>query len=230
MRNRTNLPAGASRLITTSILACAVAVAATACGSPASSSSPSAQGSTHHPMAKHSGHMTHSHAMSHSMSHTMSARLGAECGMVPATGMGSFHGMSMDPVITAAAHNPLLTTFAAEIRKAGLVTELNSARNITVFAPDNSAFAKLHGTAMSMLDNSASLAEILKYHVVARHVTPDQFASAKELKTLQGGTIKAAKMGAVYEINTADVTCGNIATANATIYIINTVLEPMHMH
>jgi uncharacterized surface protein with fasciclin (FAS1) repeats len=35
-------------------------------------------------------------------------------------------------------------------------------------------------------------------------------------------------MGAVYEVNNADIICGNIQTANATVYIINKVLEPMH--
>ena len=66
--------------------------------------------------------------------------------------------------------------------------------------------------------------------VVKGHVTPDQFGSAREFKTMEGETVKAAKMGSVYEVNTASVVCGNIATANATVYVINTVLEPMHMH
>jgi uncharacterized surface protein with fasciclin (FAS1) repeats len=34
-------------------------------------------------------------------------------------------------------------------------------------------------------------------------------------------------MGTVYEVNNADVICGNIQTANATVYIINKVLQPM---
>jgi len=38
--------------------------------------------------------------------------------------MGSFHAMSMDPVLTAAAHNPLLTTFASDVKMAGLGGDL----------------------------------------------------------------------------------------------------------
>jgi uncharacterized surface protein with fasciclin (FAS1) repeats len=210
MRNR--------RPATVSLLAGAVALVATACGSSHTTS--------------HSHSISHSHRMSHShhLSHAMTARFGTDCEMVPSNGMGSFHSMSMDPAVTAAEHNPLLTKFAAEVRKAGLAGQLNSARGITIFAPDNMAFAKLHGSAMSMLDNPASLAGILKYHVVQGHVTPDQFGSVKEFKTLEGDTVKPAKMGSVYEVNTAEVVCGNIATANATIYVINTVLEPMHLH
>ena len=196
--------------------ACALALAAAACGS---SAGPAAQGAAA-PAASHSD----------SMHHSTSARFGSDCGMIPAAGMGSFHGMSMDPVVTAASHNPLLTTFAADAKKAGLAAELNSAHGITVFAPENSAFTKLHGSAMSMLENKKDLAQILKYHVVASRTTPADLAAGKDLTTMQGDALMPAKMGAVYEANKAHVICGNIQTANATVYIIDTVLMPMHMH
>ena len=35
-----------------------------------------------------------------------------------------------------------------------------------------------------------------------------------------------ALMGSTYEVNRADVVCGNVQTANATVYIFNTVLMP----
>jgi len=162
----------------------------------------------------------------HAMAET--ARFGSDCGMVPATGMGSFHGMSMDPVVTAASHNPLLTTLANDIKTAGLTADLNTMHAVTVFAPANTAFSKLPASSMTMMHSHAELAKILKYHVVSGHVTPAQLASGKPLTTLEGGTLKPSKMGAVYEVNTADVICGNIQTANATVYVINKVLIPMH--
>ena len=72
------------------------------------------------------------------------------------------------------------------------------------------------------------LAKVLKYHVVSGHVTTAQLASGKPLTTLEGSTLKPSKMGAVYEVNNAGIICGNIHTANATVYIINKVLTPMH--
>jgi uncharacterized surface protein with fasciclin (FAS1) repeats len=81
---------------------------------------------------------------------------------------------------------------------------------------------------MTMMHGKAELARILKYHVVSGRVTPADLASVMMLKTLAGGTLKASKMGAVYEVNNAAVTCGNIGTANATLYILNKVLIPMH--
>jgi Fasciclin domain len=83
------------------------------------------------------------------------AAFGSDCGMITATGMGSFHGMSMDLVVTAASHNPLLTSFAADVKTAGLTSELDSMHAITVFAPANSAFSKLSAAQMSMLHKHA---------------------------------------------------------------------------
>ena len=68
---------------------------------------------------------------------------GAACSAVPKTGSGSFDGMSQDPVATAASNNPLLSTLVTAVKKAGLVDTLNSAEDITVFAPTNDAFAKI---------------------------------------------------------------------------------------
>jgi uncharacterized surface protein with fasciclin (FAS1) repeats len=192
-----------------------LALAAAGCGS-SSTSAQSGAGSTHHPMAEHSRAMAET------------ARFGSDCGMVPATGMGSFHGMSMDPVVTAAAHNPLLTSFAADAKMAGLTGDLNSMHAVTVFVPADSAFRKLPASEMSMMHSTAELAKILKYHIVNGRVTPAELASGMTLKTLEGGSLKGAKMGSVYEVDNADVICGNIQTANATIYVINKVLTPMH--
>jgi len=134
----------------------------------------------------------------------------------------------MDPVVTAATHNPLLTTLAKDIKITGLTGDLNTMHTITVFAPANAAFAKLPASAMTMMHSQAELTKVLKYHVVNGTITTAQLASGQPLTTLEGSTLKPSKMGAVYEVNNADIICGNIHTANATVYIINKVLTPMH--
>jgi uncharacterized surface protein with fasciclin (FAS1) repeats len=214
MRTSPASPAGKPATIIGGVIAGVLALTAAACGSSTPSAAPAASPS-HHPVASH-------HPM------TESAQFGSDCGMVPASGMGSFHGMSMDPVVTAASHNPLLTTLAADIKTAGLTPDLNTMHAITVFAPANTAFAKVPASDMTMMHSTAELAKILKYHVVNGHVTTAELASGKTLTTLEGDTLKPAKMGSVYEVNNADVICGNIQTANATVYIINQVLVPMH--
>ncbi len=192
-----------------SVIAGALAVAAAACGSTASA--PAASGQAASPSASAARPAT---------------TIGTDCGMIPEGGMGSMHAMAMDPVVTAASHNPLLTTLAAEVKKAHLTGTFNSAQKITVFAPDNAAFRKLTAHDMSMMSGMAELARTLKYHVVSGSVTPAELASGMTLTTLEGGQLKTAKMGSTYEVNHAAVTCGNLHTANATVYIINAVLMP----
>ena len=155
------------------------------------------------------------------------APFGPGCSSVPASGKGSFTGMSTAPVATAASSNPLLSTLVTAVTKAGLVDTLNSAPGITVFAPDNAAFAKIPtATLNSVLGNKAELTKILTYHVASGHITPAELASGKPIKTLEGSTVMPSKMGSSYEVNSVPVVCGDVQTANATVYIIGSVLMP----
>lgn len=155
------------------------------------------------------------------------APFGPGCAAVPATGAGSFAGMATDPVATAASHNPVLSTLVTAVGAAGLVDTLNTAEDITVFAPADSAFAALDKAtlAKAMADPKGLLTTVLTYHVVAGRITPDMLAGTH--KTLQGGTIEVTGSGDAFMVNgTANVVCGNVQTANATVYIIDGVLLP----
>ena len=61
-----------------------------------------------------------------------------------------------------------------------------------------------------MLANKAELTKILTYHVVSGRYTPAQLAAGTPLKTLEGATVTPALMGSTYEVNSADVVCGNV--------------------
>ncbi|HLL68264.1 MAG TPA: fasciclin domain-containing protein [Micromonosporaceae bacterium] len=158
----------------------------------------------------------------------MPATFGAACSAVPtdATNPGSFDAMSKVPVATAASGNPLLSTLVTAVTKAQLGDTLNSAKNITVFAPTNDAFGKIPADALNaVLANDAQLKSILTYHVVGETVTPDKLAGT--FKTLQGTDLTVAGSGSSFTVNgAAAVICGNVQTANATVYIIDTVLMP----
>jgi uncharacterized surface protein with fasciclin (FAS1) repeats len=135
--------------------------------------------------------------------------------------------MATAPVATAASANPVLSTLVAAVKAAGLVDTLNSAKNITVFAPDNAAFAKIPAaTLKTLLGNKAELTKILTYHVAGARYTAAQLASGMAIKTLEGSSVTPALANGTYTVNGADVVCGNVQTANATVYIINTVLMP----
>ena len=218
------------RILAASVAAAGLAVGAAACSSSPSSSTPAASAPSSSaastPMPASSSPMASSSAASGAAASTTSD-FGPGCASVPTSGAGSFTGMATAPVATAASANPLLSTLVTAVKQAGLVDTLNSAAGITVFAPDNSAFAKIPASTLkSVLADKPELTKILTYHVVAGRVTPAELASGKTLKTLEGGTVTPAMMGSSYTVNGASVVCGNVQTANATVYIIGSVLMP----
>jgi uncharacterized surface protein with fasciclin (FAS1) repeats len=150
---------------------------------------------------------------------------GPACSAVPKSGAGSFGGMTTAPVATAASANPVLSTLVAAVKKAGLVDTLNNAKALTVFAPDNAAFAMVPAkTLSSLLANKMDLTKLLEYHIVAGRLSPAQLPGVH--KTIEGGTLSVSGSGTAYNLNgTTQVVCGNVKTANATVYILGRVLS-----
>ena len=205
-------------------LALAVPLGLSACGSSASSTEAAAQSpaASASETPSPSGSMTSSAPMD-----ATNAQFGAGCAAVPKDGKGSFKGMATDPVATAASNNPLLSTLVGAVKSAGLVDTLNSAQDITVFAPVNDAFAKVDPATMkkAMGDPKGLLTKVLTNHVVPGKLTPADLAGTH--KTLGGGTITVKGSGEDFTVNgKAKVICGNVTTANATVYIIDDVLLP----
>ncbi|KUN35502.1 fasciclin [Streptomyces longwoodensis] len=158
---------------------------------------------------------------------SMDQPFGPACSAVPKDGAGSFDGMAKDPVATAASHNPALSTLVSAVQKAGLVDTLNNAQDITVFAPTNDAFAKIpKATLDKVLNDKAQLTKILTYHVVGQKLTPKDLENGS-FDTLEKSKLTTAGSGESYTVNdSAKVVCGNVKTANANVYIIDTVLMP----
>ncbi|MFL6004524.1 MAG: fasciclin domain-containing protein [Nocardioides sp.] len=152
---------------------------------------------------------------------------GAGCAQVPTDGAGSFNGMATAPVASAASANPLLKTLVAAVTEAGLVEPLNSAPQLTVFAPADPAFEAIPPKDMkAVMSDKQMLGSILKHHVVGEQISPDELSG--EFETLNGDTLKVNGSGEMATIGgeKAQVLCGNIQTANATVYVIDTVLMP----
>ncbi|QBX55605.1 fasciclin domain-containing protein [Nocardioides seonyuensis] len=155
----------------------------------------------------------------------MAAPFGPGCAAVPTEGEGSVEGMADDPVATAASNNPLLTTLVTAVKKAGLVDTLNSAEDITVFAPTDDAFAKIPAKDLNaVLKDKAALTAILTHHVVPGQLSPEDVAGTHE--TLNGDQITVEGAGEEFTVEGAAVICGNVPTANATVYVIDTVMMP----
>ena len=146
-------------------------------------------------------------------------------------GGGSIVGMAQDPVAVAASNNPLLKTLVAAVSgqlnpDVNLVDTLNGSE-FTVFAPVDDAFAKLPAdtvAALKLPENAALLTGILTYHVVPGQILPSDIDG--ELTTVNGAKVTVTGSGDNIKVNDATVICGGVHTANATVYLIDTVLTP----
>ncbi|WIM87274.1 fasciclin domain-containing protein [Candidatus Mycobacterium wuenschmannii] len=144
-------------------------------------------------------------------------------------GPASVAGMAQDPVATAASNNPLLSTLTSALSgklnpQVNLVDTLNNGQ-YTVFAPTNDAFAKLpQATLEELKTNADKLKSILTYHVVQDQASPAKVDGMH--KTLQGAEVNVVGQGNDLKVNDAGLVCGGVHTANATVYMIDTVLVP----
>lgn len=149
-------------------------------------------------------------------------------------GAGSIAGMSEDPVAVAASNNPMLTMLTSAVSgelnpDVDLVDTLNG-DEFTVFAPVDDAFGKIDAETLEMLktpEGADTLSSILTYHVVPGQIAPD--AIAGEHETVQGETLEVTGSGDEMMVNDASIVCGGVHTANATVYLIDTVLMPPSM-
>jgi uncharacterized surface protein with fasciclin (FAS1) repeats len=145
------------------------------------------------------------------------------------SGPASVTGMEHAPVVTAASNNPMLNTLASALSGklnpgVNLVDTLNNGE-YTVFAPTNAAFDKLPAATIEKLKTNAEmLKNILTYHVVQGQLSPAKVDGPH--KTLQGAETTVTGQGPDLKVNDAGLVCGGLHTANATVYMIDTVLMP----
>jgi uncharacterized surface protein with fasciclin (FAS1) repeats len=161
----------------------------------------------------------------------MDEPFGDGCTAVPADGEGSFAGMTDDPVATAASNNPVLSTLVTAVTQANLVDTLNTTQDITVIAPANPAFEAIPADALqAVLADNAQLTAILTHHVIPGRLSPDQLAGTHT--TVAGDQVTIEGSGEMFTVaqtvtgTPATVICGNVQTANATVYIVDQVLAP----
>ncbi|MHA7218316.1 fasciclin domain-containing protein [Arthrobacter sp. MDT1-48-3] len=145
-------------------------------------------------------------------------------------GAGSVAGMALDPVATAASNNPILTQLTAAVSgginpDVDLVDTLNGGE-FTVFAPVDEAFGALPPeTVEGLKTDTEGLSSILTYHVVPGKIQPADLEGTTQT-TVQGADLEVTGSGQDLKVNDANVVCGGVQTANAVVYLIDTVLTP----
>jgi uncharacterized surface protein with fasciclin (FAS1) repeats len=147
-------------------------------------------------------------------------------------GPGSPAAVARQTAAVAIKGHPQLTQFAKAISgglnpKVSLVGRLD-AGDFTIFAPTDSAFAKLPPASLQALakpGSAGALTDLLMSHVVQGQRSPGKLAGSLETLDEQDLTVTATG-DRIRVAGQANVICGGLHAANATLYLIDTVLMP----
>jgi uncharacterized surface protein with fasciclin (FAS1) repeats len=139
-------------------------------------------------------------------------------------------------IVQTAADAGTFGTLLAAATAAGLADELAEVDGLTVFAPNDAAFAKLPpGTVANLLQpqNRDKLRAIIAYHILpARVFAADIAVRPKLVETLNGcervrtnRPARGPNAGKV-TVDAATVIAANIRASNGVIHVIDSVLLP----
>jgi uncharacterized surface protein with fasciclin (FAS1) repeats len=145
-------------------------------------------------------------------------------------------------IVQILAATPDRSTLAGLVTTAGLTADLSGPGPFTVFAPSNEAFSRMPPGALDTLskpENKATLATILKYHVVSGKVTADQLKAqiaagngTATLTTLAGQPL-TAQLGPNGNIMLTDVNGqkayvdkADVQATNGVVHLTNGINVP----
>jgi uncharacterized surface protein with fasciclin (FAS1) repeats len=163
--------------------------------------------------------------------------LGNACGQLPqGSANGSAASMRSLPAGAAIASTPVLSTFSDLADKAGLTDTLNHNKEMTIFAPSNDAWSALQqrmGTDKynELINNTGELDRLMQYDIVVHRYSALGLVNQGNITTLQGATLGIHGSGTTMSISdntkqTSNLLCGNLPTANATVFILDMVMLP----
>lgn len=160
---------------------------------------------------------------------------GAGCSRLPqGAAAGSVAAMNGQPVAAAVAGNPLFSSFTAAMGKdTGFAEALNAQKALTLFVPEDTAFASKAGgeTFTAVLADPKRTDALLSQHAIGKRYDAAGLAKAGKAAALGGGELTFGGTADAPTVTssggvTATVVCGNIPTSNATVFVIDKVLEP----
>ncbi|MDJ0633746.1 MAG: fasciclin domain-containing protein [Xenococcaceae cyanobacterium MO_188.B29] len=130
----------------------------------------------------------------------------------------------MADIVDIAVQTEDFSTLVTAVKAANLVEALKSPGPLTVFAPNNAAFAKLPpGTIQTLVQNIPQLARILTYHVVSGKLMQADLAQVNSVTSLEGSPI-AIDCSDGFEVKNATVIAADIEADNGVIHVIDNVI------
>jgi len=128
------------------------------------------------------------------------------------------------PGIATLLNADFLTTLKALIEDADLTDDLVAAKNITVFAPTNEAFAALNPDVTAIVTDPTNinlLVKILSHHIVPAVVPAESLGGIAALRSVEGEIIEIGET-----IGGAGPVAVNIFSSTGIVHVIDSVLLP----
>lgn len=121
-----------------------------------------------------------------------------------------------------------LSTLETALGAAGLLQALQLPGELTLFAPTNAAFEALPaGQLQPLLNNTAAIANVLQYHLVADTALADDLVRLGRALSTSGQPLRVTvAANGVIQVNEAQVVQTDIVTTNGVIHLIDAVLTP----
>ncbi len=130
----------------------------------------------------------------------------------------------MPDIVDIAVNTEGFETLVTAVKTANLVDALKGEGPFTVFAPNDTAFAKLPpGTVQTLVQNVPQLSRILTYHVVPGKLMKEDLAKVNSVISLEGSPI-AVDCSDGFEVKNATVIAADIEADNGVIHVIDNVI------
>lgn len=133
--------------------------------------------------------------------------------------------LSIPGDLTVALTDEDLSSLAAAVTTAKLGPTLVELDQVTLFAPNNAAFAKIRDVAANL--TVEQLTQVLTYHAVAGQVVySTDIVNGATVKTVQGGDLTFVIRDGGAFVNDARVVEPNVLVKNGVVHVIDAVLIP----
>lgn len=136
-------------------------------------------------------------------------------------------GFGKKNIVEVAKEAGTFNTLLTALEVTGLTDTVATAKDLTVFAPNDEAFAKIPAeTLQYLINNPEELKAILLYHVAGKKLKAKKVLGLNEIKTLAGKTILTNKKEEGLFLNESQVIATDIKAKNGIIHVIDSVLLP----
>ena len=113
-----------------------------------------------------------------------------------------------------------LTALAGALGKAGLVDTVSNAKDVTIFAPTNEAFAAIGNIANNL--STQALGDLLKYHAVLGTVAYSRgLRNGTTVQAASGQNLTISIINGTVFINSAKVVVADVLVSNGVVHIID---------